>query len=125
MKTRSLMKASLALALAAVMVTASLGAEITPDMDPTPGPGKITSTGKWKVDVGETADFIRIIATPTGGGGGVGGSARVANPVGATYTVTIEDLAANTEYDVIIFLEYTAAGKSQAVFTKTYKVKTK
>ncbi|MCX7801363.1 MAG: hypothetical protein N2109_13615, partial [Fimbriimonadales bacterium] len=79
----------------------------------------------WKVAQKETALRIRMVATPTGGGGGVGGYADT-NPAGGTYTLNVENLAPNTEYDVVIYLEYLDPDvKQKAVFSQTYKVKTK
>lgn len=107
-----------------LVVTAGLAAEITPDGDPTAGPGKVTTTGKWKLAEGEKFGFIEILAIPTGGGGGKGGFV-VASKGTDTYTGTVENLAPNTEYDVIIHFSYTANNKQSSVYSKTYKVKTK
>ena len=116
-------RCALLLILATMIVTCSLAADITPDMAPTPGPKKITSTGKWSIAAGETAWKIRMIATPSGGGGGIGGPKYV-EPKGDTYSMTVEDLESETEYDVILYLEYSEKGKDKAVYSQTYmKVK--
>jgi len=99
-------------------------------MTPTPGPSKITSTGKWSVNKlnNESATRVRVIATPAGGGGGDGGIEASPGLFGAdgTYTLTVENLEANTEYDVVVILEYEDNGKTKTKVSQTYtKVKTK
>jgi hypothetical protein len=121
---RNYLKCFLALVLFVMLVGASVAADITPDMTPLPGPGKITSTGKWSVGGTETPSSVNIIATPSGGG--TGGYSRKSVPIAAnmdTYTITADNLAAKTEYDVTVYLEYDDGGR-KAVFTKVYKVKT-
>lgn len=111
--------------LLACMVSATLAAEITPDGDPvSPGPGKITATGKWKVAQGEIDGAVRIIAAPSGGGGGMG-STVTAQKIGGNYAGTVENLMPMTEYDVTIYMEYFDKAGLKAIYTKTYKVKTK
>jgi len=99
-------------------------------MTPTPGPSKITSTGKWSVSLAknERALHVRLIATPAGGGGGDGGieASPGLNGANGTYTLTVENLEANTEYDVVVILEYIVDGKTKTKVSQTYtKVKTK
>ncbi|MFQ3652390.1 MAG: hypothetical protein SNJ75_18905 [Gemmataceae bacterium] len=99
-------------------------------MTPTPGPSKITSTGKWSVNLlkNESATRVRVIATPAGGGGGTGGieASPALNGADGNYAITVENLAANTEYDVVVILEYTENGKTKTKVSQTYtKVKTK
>lgn len=121
-----LQKTLLTLALLASIATMAMAAEVTPDAVPiSPGPGKITSTGTFKVDKGQTGANVRMIASPTGGGGGIGSFAIATKTTATNYVGTIEGLQPMTEYDVTIYFEYLEAGLLKAAYSKTYNVKTK
>ena len=123
----TVLKFAMILTLSACIVGVTFAADITPDMTPTPGPSKITSTGKWSVNKlnNESATRVRVIATPAGGDGGIAATPGLFGADG-TYTLTVENLEANTEYDVVVILEYTVDGKTKTKVSQTYtKVKTK
>jgi hypothetical protein len=120
---RVICKFALILTLSTCIVSMSLAADITPDpMTPIPGPGKITSTGNWSVVKDkEDPSYVRLVAFPKGGAGGVAGVKKspLLNGVNGTYSLTVENLTPGVAYDVVVIFEYTKAGKTYAVASPT------
>ncbi|MCX7621997.1 MAG: hypothetical protein N2037_14290 [Acidimicrobiales bacterium] len=100
-------------------------AELTLDAPPTsPAPGKISAFGKLNYDpLKEISAGFNMFSSPTGGVGGIGSWKTPTLNKDGTFSVMIEDLDPNKEYDVVLSFRYISGGKNTAIYTKTYKIK--